>query len=66
MNRELQSVVQTITSNGTLDLRSLKSTTKKLPADRILFFRVNPSSNYPQGRSPLADAYMSWRVLEEL
>ena len=66
MNRELQSVVQTITSNGTLDLRSLKSTTVELPADRILFFRVNPSSNYPQGRSPLADAYMSWRVLEEL
>lgn len=66
MNRELKSVVQTITSNGTLDLRSLKSTTVTLPADRILFFRVNPSSNYPQGRSPLADAYMSWRVLEEL
>ena len=66
MNRELKSVVQTITSNGTLDLRSLKSTTINLPADRILFFRVNPSSNYPQGRSPLADAYMSWRVLEEL
>ena len=66
MNRELEYVVQTITSNGTLDLRSLKSTTKKLPADRIMLFRVNPSSNYPQGRSPLADAYMSWRVLEEL
>ena len=66
MNRELKSVVQTLTSNGTLDLRTLKRTTIELPADRILFFRVNPSSNYPQGRSPLADAYMSWRVLEEL
>lgn len=66
MNRELKSIVQTITSNGTLDLRTLKNTTVNLPADRILFFRVNPSSNYPQGRSPLADAYMSWRVLEEL
>ena len=66
MNRELQKVVQTITSNGTLDLRTIKNTTVDLPADRILFFRVNPSSNYPQGRSPLADAYMSWRVLEEL
>lgn len=66
MNRELQKVVQTLTSNDSLDLRTLKSTTVDLPADRILFFRVNPSSNYPQGRSPLADAYMSWRVLEEL
>lgn len=66
MNRELQSVIQTLTSNGTLDLRSLTSTSVKIPTDRMLFFRVNPSSNYPQGKSPLADAYTSWRVLEEL
>ena len=66
MNRELQSVVQTLTSNGTGSLVTLKKTSIDLPADRILFFKVNCSSNYPQGRSPLADAYVSWRVLEEL
>jgi len=66
MNRELQSVVQTLTSNGTQALRTLTKTSVNLPVDRILFFKVNPSSNYPHGRSPLADAYMSWRVLEEL
>lgn len=66
MNRELQSVVQTLTSNGTRALNTLTKTSVNLPVDRILFFKVNPSSNYPHGRSPLADAYMSWRVLEEL
>lgn len=66
MNRELQSVVQTLTSNGTQALRTLTKTSVNLPVNRILFFKVNPSSNYPHGRSPLADAYMSWRVLEEL
>lgn len=66
MNRELQSVVQTLTSNGTRALNTLTKTSVNLPIDRILFFKVNPSSNYPHGRSPLADAYMSWRVLEEL
>ena len=66
MNRELQSVVQTLTSNGTRALNTLTKTTVNLPADRILLFRVNPSSNYPHGRCPQADAYMSWRVLEEL
>lgn len=66
MNRELQAVVQTLTSNGTRALNTLTKTAVNLPVDRILFFKVNPSSNYPHGRSPLADAYMSWRVLEEL
>ena len=66
MNRELQSVVQTLTSNGTGSLVTLKKTSVDLPADRIMLFKVNSSSNYPYGRSPLADAYMSWRVLEEL
>ena len=66
MNRELQSVVQTITSNGTLDLRSLKSATVDLPADRILFFRVNPSSNYPQGRSPLSIPLSSSSTLQDI
>ena len=63
MNRELQYVEQTLTSGN---LFPLTKTSVKLPADRILFFKVNCSSNHPQGRSPLADAYMSWRVLEEL
>ena len=63
MNRELQYVEQTLTSGN---LFPLTKTSVKLPADRILFFKVNCSSNYPQGRSPLADAYVSWRVLEEL
>lgn len=66
MNRELKSVVQTLTSNSTKSITTLKKTSVDLPVDRILFFKVNPSSNYPHGRSPLADAYMSWRVLEEL
>ena len=66
MNRELKSVVQTLTSNGTGSLITLKKTSVDLPADRIMLFKVNSSSNYPYGRSPLADAYMSWRVLEEL
>lgn len=66
MNRELKSVVQTLTSNGTGSLITLKKTSIDLPADRIMLFKVNSSSNYPYGRSPLADAYMSWRVLEEL
>lgn len=66
LNRELKYVVQTLTSNNVIDLRSTKETTIKLPADRILLFKVNPSSNNPYGKSPLADAYMSWRVLEEL
>ena len=63
MNRELAYVTQTLTSGN---LFPLTKTSVKLPVDRILFFKVNPSSNYPHGRSPLADAYMSWRVLEEL
>lgn len=63
MNRELQYVEQTLTSGN---LFPLTKTSVKLPADRILFFKVNCSSNHPQGRSPLADAYVSWRVLEEL
>ena len=66
MNRELEKVVQTLTSNGTGSLITLKKTSIDLPADRIMLFKVNSSSNYPYGRSPLADAYMSWRVLEEL
>lgn len=66
MNRELKSVVQTLTSNSTKSITTLTKTSVNLPVDRILFFKVNPSSNYPHGRSPLADAYMSWRVLEEL
>lgn len=63
MNRELEYVEQTLTSGN---LFPLTKTSVKLPADRILFFKVNCSSNHPQGRSPLADAYVSWRVLEEL
>lgn len=63
MNRELDYVLQRISTNTLLKAEDV---IKKIPSDRILFFRVNPSSNYPQGRSPLADAYMSWRVLEEL
>ena len=63
MNRELQYVEQTLTSGN---LFPLTKTSVKLPADRILFFKVNCSSNHPQGRSPLADACVSWRVLEEL
>ena len=63
MNRELQYVEQTLTSGN---LFPLTKTSVKLPADRILFFKVNCSSNHPQGRSPLADAYVSWRVLEDL
>lgn len=63
MNRELQYVEQTLTIGN---LFPLTKTSVELPADRILFFKVNCSSNYPQGRSPLADAYVSWRVLEEL
>lgn len=63
MNRELQYVFQRVSTNTLL---KTDEGLKKLPADRILLFKVNPSSNYPYGRSPLADAYMSWRVLEEL
>ena len=63
MNRELEYVLQRI---STKNLLKPEEAFKKLPADRILFFKVNCSSNYPQGRSPLADAYVSWRVLEEL
>lgn len=66
MNRELQKVVQTLTSNSTSSLRTLTKTSVELPANRIMLFKVNASSNNPNGRSPLADAYMSWRVLEEL
>ena len=64
MGRELEYVTQTLLTNSTNNI--LNSVTKKLPVDRILFFKVNSSSIYHQGRSPLADAYMSWRVLEEL
>ena len=63
MNRELQYVEQTLTSGN---IFPLTKTSVKLHADRILLFKVNCSSNHPQGRSPLADAYVSWRVLEEL
>lgn len=63
MNRELKSVIQTLTSGRAYPLTR---TSVEIPADRLLLFKVNPSSNYPYGRSPLADAYMSWRVLEEL
>jgi len=63
MNRELKSVIQTLTSGTAYPLTG---TSVEIPADRLLLFKVNPSSNYPYGRSPLADAYMSWRVLEEL
>ena len=63
MNRELDCVLQRI---STKNLLKPEEAFKKLPADRIMLFKVNSSSNYPYGRSPLADAYMSWRVLEEL
>ena len=63
MNRELECVLQRI---STKNLFKPEGAFKKLPADRIMLFKVNSSSNYPYGRSPLADAYMSWRVLEEL
>ena len=63
MNRELECVLQRI---STKNLLKPEEAFKKLPADRIMLFKVNSSSNYPYGRSPLADAYMSWRVLEEL
>ena len=63
MNRELDCVLQRI---STKNLLKSEEAFKKLPADRIMLFKVNSSSNYPYGRSPLADAYMSWRVLEEL
>ena len=63
MNRELECVLQRI---STKNLLKPEEAFKKLPADRIMLFKVNSSNNYPYGRSPLADAYMSWRVLEEL
>ena len=63
MNRELECVLQRI---STKNLLKPEEAFKKLPVDRIMLFKVNSSSNYPYGRSPLADAYMSWRVLEEL
>ena len=63
MNRELECVLQRI---STKNLLKPEEAFKKLPSDRIMLFKVNSSSNYPYGRSPLADAYMSWRVLEEL
>ena len=63
MNRELECVLQRI---STKNLLKSEEAFKKLPVDRIMLFKVNSSSNYPYGRSPLADAYMSWRVLEEL
>ena len=63
MNRELECVLQRI---STKNLLKPEEAFKKIPVDRIMLFKVNSSSNYPYGRSPLADAYMSWRVLEEL
>ena len=63
MNRELIYVLQSVSN---INLLKPSQAYKKLPADRIMLFKVNSSSNYPYGRSPLADAYMSWRVLEEL
>ena len=63
MNRELIYVLQSVSN---INLLKSEEAFKKLPADRIMLFKVNSSSNYPYGRSPLADAYMSWRVLEEL
>lgn len=38
----------------------------KIPADRALVFRVNPTGLSPYGESPLGTAYKSWRVLEKL
>ena len=63
MNREIIYVLQSVSN---INLLKSEEAFKKLPADRIMLFKVNSSSNYPYGRSPLADAYMSWRVLEEL
>lgn len=63
MNRELIYVLQSVSN---INLLKPSQVYKKLPVDRIMLFKVNSSSNYPYGRSPLADAYMSWRVLEEL
>lgn len=45
---------------------ALKVTPIKLPKDRILLFRVNPTGLSPFGHCPLADAYKPWRVLERL
>ncbi len=63
MNREIIYVLQSVSN---INLLKPEEAFKKLPADRVMLFKVNSSSNYPYGRSPLADAYMSWRVLEEL
>lgn len=39
---------------------------KKIPADRLMMFRVDPTSNNPYGKSPLSRSYKSWRASEKL
>lgn len=70
---EVIGVKQNVSEIAPLSLNSLveslnkvKDGYKVLPLDRILFFRVNGSSQDEFGISPLADAYKSWRILEEI
>jgi hypothetical protein len=70
---EIIGVKQNVTVLPKMNLNSLVSSIanvkdgyKTLPLDRILFFRVNGSSQDEFGISPLADAYKSWRILEEI
>lgn len=62
-NREIVSVEQKLIGNRIINRTS---DSVKIGADKILLFRVNPNGLSPYGRSPLADAYKPWRVLEQL
>lgn len=68
LNRNLKSITQSLQNNSRslIHTANVLKTNVELPKDRILFFKTNSSSLSPFGRSPLHDAYMSWRVLEEL
>lgn len=61
--REITGVEQRVRSRKVLLAGKDKTI---IPIDKVLLFRVNPTGLNPFGRSPLADAYKPWRVLEQL
>lgn len=66
-NREVSEVIQAGQTKGSVAKLNLNSTDEiKLPIDRVLLFRVEPTSNNLYGKSPLSRAYKSWRVSSQL
>lgn len=60
-NRYLTKVIQ-----DRVGVKNAQSSQVEIDPNRVLIFRVNPTTNAPYGNAPLADAYRSWKILEKL